>query len=213
MGEDTQSNLSSKIGAHSEYIYPGNSMFSQGDNLKHSLIDVTKAYDYVNQHKEDPKKQLNNDLHTYNKTGAIDTRVVDSIDIVPSNQVALRTNQKQKWSKILEYMRKNPKALMEAIPSPRGGEKLKDFPVPNFNMLKEQLSKLPTTAMPPLPRKEHSEVCKSVTSQGNRTNKSMKRKERKSNRMVVLKPVPIPVHDSNKKRFRFEGNSTFIISI
>jgi len=148
---EINSNISGQVACQSENIQPDYTMFNEGNDLKSGLIDITKAYDYMNQmedlRKHPNKKILNSDLPKDNQAKKPPR---DSIDLVPSNQIVQRTSQGQKWSRILEYMKKNPSALMQAIPSPRQNEKMKDPPLANFNSLKEQLNNIPK----PLNKKE-----------------------------------------------------------
>lgn len=189
--------------------------------MQSSLIDVSKAYEYINQIKQNNGsngKQLNSeDRNDYNPTYVTNKASnMDSIDIVPSNQIVKRQSQGQKWSRILEYMRRNPKALMEAIPSPRPEDKLKDFQIPSFNALKEHLNNLSGPSMPAVGglagfhrMKTDSDGGHSCASShfSKNTNKSKRRKsDRNSTRMVVMKPVPISqANGSASKKFRLEG--------
>ena len=110
-----------------------NYLFSEGTELKSGLIDVTKAYDLMKKTKSSYDKNrrdfsslnLKNDKkRKINNQSRIDPSG-DSIDLVPSNEFENTSSQGHKWSKILEYMKKNPKVLMDAIPSPKPEEKLK----------------------------------------------------------------------------------------
>ena len=126
--DETQSSTSNKIPSHSEYPHSSGLIFNEGNELKHSLIDVTRAYDYMNKMKEignNPNRQglLNSDLIANNAYKRdVHGENGDSIDLVPSNQLVKRSNPTKKWSKILQYMEKNPQVLMEAIPSPRDND-------------------------------------------------------------------------------------------
>ena len=80
----------------------------------------------------------------------------DSIDLIPSKQGGRRDSQGRKWSRILEYMRKNPKVLMKAIPSPRAEEKIKEaLSPPKYIALNERIKKVGKTGIPPIENKRN----------------------------------------------------------
>ena len=174
-------------------------MFNEGSELKTGLINVAKGYEYIIKNKKETK-----------------VKTTDSIDLIPSNQVAKRMTQGQKWSRILEYMRKNPQALMQAIPSPRPGEKPKELALPNFGPISDNLSNCSKPSVPaigatqpkmkPQSEKEHSMGGSSHFSK--RTSRSGKRRSNKNSvKMVMMKPVPVPQsNNSSSKKYKFRGN-------
>jgi hypothetical protein len=216
---ESASDFSSKPDYYSEQAFPGRNMFNEGSELKHSLIDISKAYDYVNTVKESnnpvKKPAVNADLYI-SKNVVTREYNADSIDMVPSNQIVKRQSQGQKWSRILEYMKRNPKVLMESIPSPRAGEKMKEILAPpssksineNFNK-KLGKQKMPSFAASGLHRRRsETEKDQSVASShiSKHTSKSMLgRHNQNVNKMVVMKPVPFASKGSSIKKFRFEG--------
>lgn len=216
---DINSVISSKPEWYSDILYPWNSVFNEGSNLKNGLIDVSKAYDYVNKigrgdnhnRKSSLKSSalMDGDHQDYNW---------DSIDLIPSNQwVEVKTSGK-KWSKILEYMKRNPKALMEAIPSSKPNDKLRIAIVPpKYASLKDQLNKIVKPGIPPLHNNWNKSRRKINQSENYRSHagsqysihltKNMKRKSNQNSaKMVVLKPVPV-IQGNSKKNYKFKGNN------
>ena len=95
-------------------------------------------------------------------------------------------------------MRRNPKALMEVIPSPRPVEKIKAALGPRLTSMKNQLRNEIEPVMPPLhisrgkPRKFEKDHSQSGSQYSRHTTQSMKRRRNpNSTKMVVIKPVPI----------------------
>lgn len=221
-GDETQSNLSGKPGCYSEQAHQGYNLFNEGSELKHSLIDVTKAYDYMNKIEEgnDPNKRPFTNTDLYNRKNiSKGLNNPDSIDMLQSNQIVRKQSQGQKWSKILEYMRRNPKVLMQAIPSPRPEDKIKEaLGPPNFKSLNENLKKLTKQGIPSIiapgyhRQRSETEKDQSVASShiSKHTSKSLKgRPNQNSTKMVVMKPVPFAEKGSSIKKFRIEGKTQF----
>ena len=183
-------------------------MFHKGSELKNGLIDVSKAYDYINKYEDDKDSS-----HYYNNKFQ-KNKEKDGLDMVASNQIVVQQTGR-KWSKILEYMKKNPKALMEVIPSPRPG-KIREALAPlKYTSLEERMKKVVKPGMPPLKPKTKQKMSQSekegsvVSSHYSKhTAKSMKRRTNpNSTKMVVMKPVPIHQrHGSSMKKFRLKGN-------
>lgn len=220
--DETQSNMSGKPGCYSEQAHQGYNLFNEGSELKHSLIDVTKAYDYMNKIEEgnDPNKRPFTNTDLYNRKNiSKGLNNPDSIDMVPSNQIVKRQSQGQKWSKILEYMRRNPKVLMQAIPSPRPEHKIKEaLGPPKFKSMNENLKKLTKQGIPSLitpgfhRQTSETEKDRSVASShiSRHTSKSMKgRPNQNSTKMVVMKPVSFAQKGSDIKKFRIESKNVF----
>jgi hypothetical protein len=176
-------------------------MFNEGSDLKTGLINVAKGYEFIIKNKNEKK-----------------IKTTDSIDLIPSSQVAKRMTQGQKWSRILEYMRRNPQALMQVIPSPRPGENPKEVNLPNFGAMNDNITNTSKPSVPAIAghpaqsihkiqsEKEHSMGESSYYSK--QTAKSRKRRSNKNSmRMVVIKPVPVPKSEyRSSKKFKLKGN-------
>ena len=76
-------------------------IYCDGDKLKRGLIDISKTNQFI--HEFQTGTWMNQDLKTQNA----------------GNSEALEVKApKLKWSEVLMFMEANPKALMDAIPSP-----------------------------------------------------------------------------------------------
>lgn len=148
--DDSQSNAQNSLVLFTENTAQNNVLFNEGSELKSSLIDVTKAYDLVKKTGSfyDKNRRDFSDLNIKNESkrkiknqSKVDPNG-DSIDLVPSNQYENTSSKGHKWSKILEYMKMNPKVLMDAIPSPKPEEKLSKIQNENFDNLKEKLNNI-----------------------------------------------------------------------
>ena len=126
--EDHNPNTQNSLVLYSDNLTQNNALYHEGSELKNSLIDVSKAYELMNKMQDTRDKNRKEFSNIKSNTNKVKEKVEpngDSIDLVPSNFYQNTSSQGHKWSKILEYMKRNPKVLMDAIPSPRPEEKLK----------------------------------------------------------------------------------------
>ena len=100
-----------------EQIY-GFSLFNRGIELKKSLIDTTKVKTFIEQY------QTGGDL----LTSRFPPGKQDVNQKAATKQEAKKV-EKEDWNEIMNYFKENPKALLDAIPTPRGEEErtLKEF--------------------------------------------------------------------------------------
>ena len=85
--------------------------------FKKTLLNVNEIYQFVEDHQ--------------NKTNIIDDSKQNEqseIIIRPNDSAERKLNEKEKWSKIMSYLRQNPKILVDALPDPETFNQTMNFP-------------------------------------------------------------------------------------
>ena len=102
-----------------EQLY-GFSLFNRGLELKKSLIDTTKVKTFIEQYQTG-----GGDL----TTSRFPSEKQEQTQRAAASKQETKKAEKEDWNEIMNYFKENPKALLDAIPTPRGEEErqLKEF--------------------------------------------------------------------------------------
>ena len=203
--DEIQSWTSNLLSKYQENVQSNNSLFNEGNELKSNMINVSKAYDYLSQIKGFTNKNRNNQLAlghsnenrlSFNNSSRRNLGS-ESAEIVPYRHTESTSTQGHKWSKILEYLNKNPIVLMNAIPSPRSKSCSAQSPIGNSSKVKPNIN---ISHYRNKWNEDSSNINKNWLGsvKGKISSKSINKSVHNSSKIIVIKPTHISVIKENE---------------